>query len=225
MLKAFKNGILLDGLASPKKGLATTDNDKFLRFWFEISECKMMIDAANRMNALDSCKKWFPLNKGGQFRRWYGNKEYLLNWENDGAEIKQAVIDRYGGGSYTKEIRSEERYFTDAITWNALTSYHAGFRISDYGALFDSAGSSMFPESTEIYYLLALLNTKIVSQILNLLNPTLNFGAGTIANIPVLIRNSEKKRVESLARNNHSLSCNDWNAFETSWDFKQHPMV
>ena len=221
----FTSGALLDMIAHPKKGLATTDNNRFLRFWHEIGKEKMCISARTKEEALVRNGKWFPLNKGGAFRRWYGNKEYLVNWEKDGVEMKNAIIERYNGGSYTKEIRSEGRYFKDAITWNALTSNLAGFRFSNYGALFDSAGSSMFPSKENAFYLLGLLNTRVIEYILNILNPTLNFGAGTIANLPVMIVDSEKNIVERISKQNISLSRTDWDSFETSWDFKSHPLI
>ncbi|MCL2361202.1 MAG: BREX-1 system adenine-specific DNA-methyltransferase PglX [Defluviitaleaceae bacterium] len=225
MLAAFESCAQLEQLASPRKGLATTDNERFLRLWHEVANYKMHIAAENKEHAIALKRKWFPINKGGSFRRWYGNKEHLVNWENDGLEMKQAIVERYRGGSYTKEIRSENRYFHNAITWNALTSADAGFRLSDYGALFDSAGSSMFPSDKNMFYLLGLLNTKIIGQILNILNPTLNFGAGTVANLPIVINDNRKEVVEQLVEELVKLSRDDWDSFETSWDFQVHPLV
>jgi hypothetical protein len=211
MLRAFENGELLEHIATPKKGLATTDNGRFLRLWHEVVFEKFNV-------------KWFPLNKGGEFRRWYGNKNYLVNWENNGAEMKAAIIERYNGGSYTKEIRSEDKYFLDSITWSALTAGTSSFRFSDYKALFDSAGSSMFPKR-HFEYVLGLLNTKVVDELLTAINPTLNYGAGSIASISVIIEINLVERVENLVTANIALSRIDWDAFETSWDFKRHPLL
>lgn len=221
---AFESGVLLESIAHPKKGLATTDNNRFLRLWFEVAFnlCGVGFHAAK--DAKESNKKWFPLNKGGEYRKWYGNKDYLVNWENDGQEMKDAIVKRYNGGSYTKEIRSESRYFQDSITWSALTAGKSSFRHSDYGALFDSAGSSMFPNE-EWKYLIALLNTKVVDQILKVINPTLNYGAGSIANIPVVFEENIKAEAEVIATDNVSISKVDWDSFETSWDFEKHPLV
>ncbi len=224
LYEAFANGISLDKLAHPKKGLATTDNNRFLRLWFEVSFPKAGIGFPNAIKAEQSGKKWFPLNKGGDFRRWYGNKEFVVNWENNGKEMKEAIIIRYNGGSYTKEIRSESKYFCESITWSALTTGFSSFRFSDYGALFDSAGSSMFPESNK-YYILALLNTKVTSNVLSIINPTLNYGAGSVANLPIIIVEGEKEIVESLADKCVSISRNDWDSYETSWDFQTHPFL
>ena len=221
---AFKRGKLLNDIAFPKKGLATTDNNRFLRLWFEVKTDSFGIGYKNAQQAKDSRKKWFPLNKGGNYRRWYGNKEYVVNWQDDGKEMKDAVIKRYNGGSYTKEIRSEGRYFSDSITWSALTAGKSSFRLSDYGAIFDSAGSSMFPEEN-VEYLLALLNTKVVDEILTVINPTLNYGAGSVGNIPVVFSNNKEDVVTKLTRENTDFSRIDWDSFETSWDFKRHPLV
>ena len=224
LYNSFEFGTLLEELAHPKKGLATTDNNRFLRLWHEISKEKMAVGCKTRREALGTRRKWFPLNKGGDFRRWYGNKTYLVNWYNDGIEMKEAIVTRYNGGSYTKEIRSEDRYFHDSITWSALTAGTSSFRLSDYGALFDSAGSSMFPES-DLFYILALLNTTVINYILNIINPTLNYGAGSIANIPVIIDGKEKAMVERISKECVSISHQDWDSFEISWDFEMHPIV
>ena len=221
---AFEHGILLESIANPKKGLATTDNGRFLRLWQEIREGTFGIGFKTAKAALDSGKKWFPINKGGEYRRWYGNKEYVVNWQCDGKEMKEAIVKRYNGGSYTKEIRSESRYFQDSITWSALTAGMSSFRLSDCGALFDSAGSSMFPEKNW-KYLIALLNTKVINQILGVINPTLNYGAGSIANIPVVFDELYSHNIEKIAEENVELSKIDWNSFETSWDFKKHPLL
>lgn len=224
ILKAFGSGIPLETLAHPKKGLATTDNNRFLRLWPEIEFSKFGIACKDKVTAEKTNKKWFPLNKGGEYRRWYGNKDYVVNWEHDGAEMKAAVIKRYNGGSYSKEIRSEDKYFRDSITWSALTTGSPSFRLSDYGALFDSAGSSMFPSEKQLPFVIALLNTKVADYILKMINPTMNYGAGTIAAIPV-VENTQSSIVEQ--KSNECIECakEDWDAFETSWDFKRHPLV
>lgn len=224
IFEVFGKGIALEDIAHPRKGLATTDNNRFLRFWYEISSTLFGIGCKTKEQAQNSGKKWFPLNKGGEFRRWYGNKFYVVNWYNDGQEMKEAVIKRYNGGSYSKEIRSEDRYFQNSITWSALTSGMSSFRYSDYGALFDSAGSSMFPEENS-FYLLALLNTKVTESILKIINPTLNYGAGSLAIIPVLLMANLKSEIETIVASCVQISHEDWDAFETSWDFEQHPIV
>lgn len=222
--RAFEDGIILENLAHPKKGLATTDNNRFLRLWHEVSFDKVGIGCKSAEDANSFQRKWFPLNKGGEFRRWYGNKQFLVNWESDGAEMKAAIIKRYNGGSYTKEIRSEDKYFQDSITWSALTAGTSSFRYSNYGALFDSAGSSMFP-GNNWKYILAILNTKVSNEILTVINPTLNYGAGSIANIPIIVVKEKKKQIEEFSENCVQISHYDWDSFETSWDFQHHPLL
>lgn len=223
MRDAFTNGVLLRNIADPKKGLATTDNNRFLRFWFE---CEFNLFGAGYKNAetaKSSLKKWFPLNKGGAFRKWYGNHEYAINWKDDGAELKNAVIERYNGGSYTKEIRSENKYFKDGITWSALTSSTSSFRKTDCGALFDSAGSTMIPRNND-EEVLGLLNSPIVKEILTVINPTLNYGAGTVANIPILFV-QENSRIRSNVSALVLTTKMDWDASETSWNFTSFPLL
>jgi hypothetical protein len=224
LLRSFEMGSLLGELASPRKGLATTDNNRFLRLWHEISIAKFVFNCKTKEQAIKSMRKWFPLNKGGGFRRWYGNKNYVVNWYDDGREMKDAVIKRYNGGSYTKEIRSEDKYFRDSITWSALTAGTSSFRKSDYGAVFDSAGSSMFPNKNK-NYILGLLNTKVVDKILGIINPTLNYGAGSIAAVPIIEKEDKIKIVSEIVDQCVSISQNDWNHFEISWDFSRHPLL
>ena len=223
VLLAFERGTSLGEIADPRKGLATTDNARFLRLWHEVETRKMGIGCRSAKEALRSSKKWFPLNKGGDYRKWYGNTDYLVNWENNGQEMKGAVVSRYNGGSYTKEIRSELRYFSDSITWSALTSSCTSFRRSDYGALFDSAGSSMFPGS-RWRYCLAFSNSSVAATLLSFINPTLNFGAGSIGNLPV-IDFEDSSRIDEIVENNISLTERDWNSFEQGWKFRRHPLI
>ncbi|MFF2531150.1 BREX-1 system adenine-specific DNA-methyltransferase PglX [Brevibacillus sp. NPDC058079] len=225
IIRAFKIGESLREIADPRKGLATTDNERFLRLWHEIAFSNLGIGYKDANSAKSKAQKWFPLNKGGSFRRWYGNKEFVINWFDDGVEIKNAVIKRYNGGSYTKEIRSEDKYFSDSITWSALTTSKLSFRFSDYGALFDSAGSSMFINDEYRYYLLGFLNTPVAENLLQMLNPTLNYGAGTVGGIPVIYAKEFAMKVNEIVSENIKLSQNDWDTFETSWDFVSHPLL
>lgn len=221
---AFSIGKLLETIAHPRKGLATTDNNRFLRLWQEINFTKFGIGFHDSNDAKQSGMKWFPLNKGGNYRRWYGNKEYVINWEHDGLEMKTAVVKRYHGGSYTKEIRSEDKYFINSITWSALTAGKSSFRFSDYGALFDSAGSSMFPEHHELY-VLGLLNSKVSDYILKIINPTLNYGAGSIANLPVIFPEKGIEKIEQWSSCCIDITHIDWDYFENSWNFMKHPLI
>ncbi len=224
LISIFSKSKSLEQIAHPKKGLATTDNNRFLRFWYEVSFSKVGIGFKDRDEARISRNKWFPLNKGGEYRRWFGNILYVINWEDDGKEMKTAIVTRYNGGSYTKEIRSEDRYFSDSITWSALTSGKTSFRYSNYGALFDSAGSSMFPCQNR-YYILGFLNSRVADSILSAINPTLNYGAGSIGLLPLIEVADKCAHIELKVEECIANSKTDWDSFETSWDFKKHPLI
>lgn len=165
--------------------------------------------------------KWYPYNKGGDFRKWYGNQEVLVNWEGDGREIKSLAIERYGSAS--KRVVNEDSYFLPSITWSKISSSKPSFRYQPKGAIFDVAGMSIFPGSEEKFReLLTLLNSKLALSILELLSPTLNFEAGQIGSIPVIPAISS---VDSVYGDLISIGKTDWNSFETSWDFTCHPLL
>lgn len=221
-LKVAFNNSNLEKEATPKKGLATTDNARFLRIWHEVNSNKIGINFKNKNDAINSNKKWFILNKGGGYRKWYGLNGIVINWYNDGSEIKDAIIKRYNGGSYTKEIRSENRYFTDCLTWSALSSDKLSARYSDYGALFDSAGSSMFPTENSLY-ILAFVNSYVAEYIISVLNPTVNYGAGVMGKLPLIKTNNEN--IKQNASENIEISKFDWDSHETSWDFQRNELL
>lgn len=221
-LKVAFNNSNLEKEATPKKGLATTDNARFLRIWHEVNSNKIGINFKNKNDAINSNKKWFILNKGGGYRKWYGLNGIVINWYNDGSEIKDTIIKRYNGGSYTKEIRSENRYFTDCLTWSALSSDKLSARYSDYGALFDSAGSSMFPTENSLY-ILAFVNSYVAEYIISVLNPTVNYGAGVMGKLPLIKTNNEN--IKQKASENIEISKFDWDSHETSWDFQRNELL
>lgn len=221
-LKVAFNNSNLEKEATPKKGLATTDNARFLRIWHEVNSNKIGINFKNKNDAINSNKKWFILNKGGGYRKWYGLNGIVINWYNDGSEIKDAIIKRYNGGSYTKEIRSENRYFTDCLTWSALSSDKLSARYSDYGALFDSAGSSMFPTENSLY-ILAFVNSYVAEYIISVLNPTVNYGAGVMGKLPLIKTNNEN--IKQKVSENIEISKFDWDSHETSWDFQRNELL
>lgn len=221
-LKVAFNNSNLEKEATPKKGLATTDNARFLRIWHEVNSNKIGIYFKNKNEAINSDKKWFILNKGGGYRKWYGLNGIVINWYNDGSEIKDAIIKRYNGGSYTKEIRSENRYFTDCLTWSALSSDKLSARHFDYGALFDSAGSSMFPTESGLY-ILAFVNSYVAEYIISVLNPTVNYGAGVMGKLPLIKIN--KENIKQKASENIEISKSDWDSHETSWDFQCNELL
>lgn len=219
MLRAYDTGKNIGEIAFPKTGMTTGDNNRFLRMWFEININNAKFDVNSAKEAQRSGKKWFPYCKGGGFRRWYGYNEYLVNWFNDGYEIKNNIK---SNGLKAASVRSENMYFKPLITWSAVTSGLFSCRYCFGGALFDSGGSSIsVPQNA--YYLLSLLNGKIGQYILDISNATINYQPGDIAGIPVIF--DQVEQVELNVQLNIQISKTDWDSFETSWDFKRYPLA
>lgn len=207
-----------------RNGMSTTNNDLFLKLWHEVSVNKIGISDYDAKSAVASGKKWFPYNKGGEYRRWYGNRNYLVNWENDGEYLKSYVSRRYG--SYSKEIRSENRYFFESVTWSGVGSGKSGFRFSPKGVIFDSGANGLFtPSHRELLYVLGLLNSSLVDSLLQLINPTINTGSGTVGNFPTILDESSEDDVIERVKSSVAASKSDWDSYETSWDFKAHPLI
>ena len=213
MLRAFKNGVL-GNLIPVKKGLDTGDNETYLRLWHEVGISKIGIGYSSSETFTADRKKWAPHDKGGDFRRWYGNNDWIINWENNGFELRHSKAN----------LRSPDFYFSDAVTWSALTSGRPHFRFSDQGALSNTAGSSMFPNKEDIPFVLAYMNSSVVAAMLELLSPTLNYSAGPVGDTPRYPYEYDERTV-FLSQQNVSFSKSDWDSFETSWDFKHHPLV
>lgn len=215
IMNAFRSASFVGEIAAPKKGLDSADNDRFVRHWFEPS-VRTVGFAMNQETAKESHKKWFPLNSGGNFRKWYGNFEKVINWQNDGAEIK-AFPKSY--------IRAKDFYFFEALSWTKISSSKFGIRYAPQGFIFDSAGQSIFESKGNLYYILGFLCTNIAFGILRMLNPTLNYQVGDIANVPIYIDSSKKEDVTSIVKENITLSQTDWDSFEASWNFITHPLI
>ena len=212
VLDAFSNNLLGD-ICPVKKGADTADNTYFLRLWHEVNRNKLGIWQQSSEEFSKHKYKWAPYNKGGHSRKWYGNNDVFVLWENNGYELEHSK----------GNLRSKHLYFKNAITWNALTSTATTARFSDYGAIFDSAGSSMFPDEEKIFYLLAFMNSKCVDSLLRILNPTLNYGAGTVSSLPTII--SLSSVIDKMVKKSIEISKSDWNAHETSWDFKGNELI
>ena len=212
VLQCYENKIIYD-FATPCKGIDTGDNDTFLRLWYEVGFNKQFVPKGIECCDADfNTKKWFPYNKGGNFRRWYGNNEYLLNWESNGAVLKTFN---------SSNLRNKDKYFCRGITWSTVTSSKSSFRYFDYGFLFDNGGSCLFSKDN-LKYIQGLLNS-IVSNKLLAIQPTINNQPGTIGAIPLIIRN--KECVEEIVDKNILLARKDWDSYETSWDFQRHPLL
>lgn len=221
LFEAFENGVLLGNLADSKQGLATADNNRFLREWFEVSTLKIKFDSIDLMDAARSGYKWFPYNKGGEYRKWYGNNEYIVNWENDGFEIKHFVDSK---GNLRSRPQNLNYMCKASVSWSDITSGTNAFRYKPNGHFFDITGMSFFAD-TRLEYLMALCNTKVVVEILKIVAPTLHCQCGDVANIPVIIDAQHNQIIINYVTKNIELSQVDWDCFETSWDFKKHPLV
>ena len=217
----FRKGTLLGNLADSKQGLATADNNRFLREWYEVDFCKIKFDCKTLDEAKESGFKWFPYNKGGEFRKWYGNNDYIVNWENDGFEIKHFFDSK---GKLRSRPQNLNYMFRSSVSWSDITSSTNAFRYKPYGNLFDISGMSFFPKRNT-NYLLALCNTKLVADVLKIIAPTIHCQCGDVANIPVIEDDTKAFNIESKVDENINISKFDWDSFETSWDFKKHPLA
>ena len=213
-LRTFENKTI-DDYASTNNGFTTGDNNKFLRLWYEVPFEKIGLNVPSISDAALCAFKWFPYNKGGDFRKWFGNNEFVINWEKDGKDVKA-----YGH----LVARSLAYQFRESVTWNKITSGTNAFRYKSQGTMFDVAGLSMFPKDREmIYYLLALCNCAYTKKYLEIISPTLNCETGHVASLPVI--QNKKEMVDSMSHQCVRLSKVDWDSFETSWDFKKHPLI
>lgn len=215
----YQKSILLGDIAFPKTGMTTGDNNRFLRLWNEVELEKVYFSAQNATDAMNSKKKWFPYCKGGGFKRWYGYNEYLVNWFNNGYEIKNNIKHN---GLKSASVRSEHLYFKPLITWSAITSGLFSCRYCFGGSLFDSGGSSIYI-SQNAYYILGLLNSTVGQYILNINNATINYQPGDIAGVPV--QYTQISQVEKNVEKNIEIAKTDWDSFETSWNFTKHPLI
>jgi SAM-dependent methyltransferase len=217
-LAVFDAGISFNSVAEPKSGLSTTDNDRFLRYWQEVDYNRIGfgLNDASETESIDAI--WFPLAKGGAFRRWYGNAEFLVNWGENGREIRAKTKGAPGG-----RIVSQEFYFKEGVTWSGISSALPSMRAIE-NSIFGSGAKAVFPARDAAPYL-ALLNTILVTELLKALSPTVNFEAGHIGNLPIIDIGGQEARVSSLARRLVAASRIDWNAYERSWNFQSIPLL
>ena len=217
LITAFEKGVSLGEIAEPKQGLATGNNDLFLRRWYEVGQQNVYYCATDIIHAFATGKKWFPCTKGGSYRKWYGNNDYFVNWLENGKEIKSFA------GSV---IRNSQYYFQEGGTWSTIASSDLAMRYSPKGFLFESKGSICFAkEQDDLLYIIGLLNTKVTKQALLVLSPTLDYHEGPLSRVPVMIAAEKKARVDEFVGENIALSRCDWDSDETSWDFKKHPLI
>lgn len=217
ILRIFTSNLALSAVASPCVGLQTADNARFLRLWFEVSRSRIGFGFENAASAARSGLKWFPCNKGGGFRKWYGNQDYIINWENDGYEIKNFYDEK---GKQRSVIRNPKYYYLEAISWSSVSSnIGIAFRYYPKGFIFDHAACNIYTKN--IVETLGYVNTKLISIFSNIINPTINLFSGSVGNIPYL----PISNIDKVVKQNIYISKSDWNSHESSWDFEANPLL
>lgn len=220
VLDSFSNGERLAGLCPIHSGVRTGDNDSFIRFWWEVSNNKTCVTACSVDEAESSGMTWFPCNKGGAFRRWYGNNWVVIDWENDGERIRNCP------GSDISPTRTMDWLFSGGLTWGTISSSRFSMRKSPKGFMFETKGAALLPRSDEqSSYLLGLLNSSVVNDMQTFISPTLDYHEGPLGKLPVLSVNCDSNVIGECVDCNINLSKIDWDSLETSWDFKRNPLL
>lgn len=220
LFKAYENGDRLGNVVDARVGMISGDNNRFLRMWFEPAAGKIGFGGSYLSPA---CKKWNPIQKGGDYRLWYGNLDYVINWENDGWELKE---DNYDGSRVRSHNYNGEMAFRCGITWNSITSGRFQCRYSAEGFLFDAAGPLCYVnDHAMIPYVLGLMSSSVFVEIMGIVNPTLNFPPNYIEDTPFIFEPDYQDAVDSDVSTCVEIEKTDWDSFETSWDFKHHPLL
>jgi hypothetical protein len=239
VIQIFSDFKSLGKQASPMQGLTTTDNNRFIRDWREISFEKMGI-GLQKIEATTSDFKWFPLNKGGQFRKWFGNDVFVVNYFNNGSDLKSVVKEKYRNASYAQQftdvqwdklievwvLKNQHSYFKQGISWSKISSGSFSVRFSPTGYIFTDAGSKLFTNDNHIKYIAGALNTNIVNKLLQILSPTLNYEQGNIKRLPLVIPNLDKiSEIEILVNTCIDIAKMDWDSNEISFEFKANSLI
>ncbi|MBD1998029.1 BREX-1 system adenine-specific DNA-methyltransferase PglX [Leptolyngbya sp. FACHB-541] len=219
--KIFEESDSLGSVGSPTHGIVTGDNERFLKNWHEVSHHNICFTATNREESVKSGVRWFPVSKGGSFRRWFGNQEFVIDWFNDGYELRTTK-------HHTGRIRATnfnlDRIFKPGITWSTITSSSLSMRYLPEGMIFESKGSVCFSDTEEQrLFLLALTNTHVINKLLLIMSPTLDYHEGPLSRLPIVtLQTSQPSEIAQKCR---GLSEEDWNSYETSWDFAKFPLL
>ncbi|MDN3451664.1 BREX-1 system adenine-specific DNA-methyltransferase PglX [Planococcus sp. APC 3906] len=222
VLNIYKAGLPLETISSPRQGMATSNNSLFLKMWFEVKISAIGFNIQSREEAVSSKLKWFPYNKGGSYRKWYGNNEYVVNWENDGQAIKEFRDYKNSTLDSNMGVAGLPFIFKENITWSKVTTGKLSVRYLPKGHLFDVSGCSIYSTSQTLTKLLALLNSNVIDKLLSAISQTLNYEVGSIKKLPIIdIQDFD----EYLVEENIDISKKEWDSFETSWDFSQHPLI
>ena len=221
-IQIFEKGKPLSSFANVPKGLSTGSVDRFMRFWYEVNDKNINYGCSDCKDTEKAKEKWYPYAKGGIFRRWNGNLEYVVNWKNNGFEVKNFVDDK---GKQRSRPQNTAYYFKKCMTYSAITSYKLSLRYLNH-CIFGGGGDSIHSVDDKYFnYLLAFVNTELQTRILKLISPTMNFEVDHLKKLPIIVDEAEIDNVNRLVQENVDISGDDWNAFETSWGFRKHPLL
>lgn len=221
-IQIFEKGKPLSSFANVPKGLSTGSVDRFMRFWYEVNDKNINYECSDCEDTERAKEKWYPYAKGGTFRRWNGNLEYVVNWKNNGFEVKNFVDDK---GKQRSRPQNTAYYFKKCMTYSAITSYKLSLRYLNH-CIFGGGGDSIHSLNDKFFnYLLAFVNTELQTKILKLISPTMNFEVDHLKKLPIIVDEAEIDNVNRLVQENVDISGDDWDAFETSWGFRKHPLV
>ena len=217
MRRAFENGTPLGKIAEPKQGMVTRDNSKFMRLWWEVDHARTSTNLRTHEEARsDKSYKWIPCTSGGAYRKWYGNNESVVNWANDGEELIA-----FSG----PHIKNREYYFRESVTWTAISSSVLSTRYAPTGFVPEHAGNCLYGSNLDLKLLQGVCNSSFCLKVMSILSPTLNFNVGDLVKIPIVSDNERLYDVVNLVEECRNLSKSDWDFFELSWEFNQHPLV
>ena len=221
IIEDFEKYPRLNDVGITRLGMTTGENARFVRLWYEvdINNCKFNADSQKDLDATSAY--YVPYNKGGAYRKWYGNNDCVLYWKNNGAAIKN-FADK--NGRIRSTVPNTEYYFLPCASWSKISSGKISFRLKKH-SIFDVAGACYFAKKYDLSYMMGFLNSDVVRIIISALSPTLNYEGGQIASLPVAYDKKEKRNIILLVDKNIELSKNDWDSFETSWDFERHPLI
>ena len=227
-IKQYYNGKRLDSYADPRVGMATGENELFVRLWTEVRFDKIGLGFTNGQDTVGKPVKWFPYNKGGECRRWYGNRTHLVDWEDNGKNINAFKQGRLLRGEIEKknsECWNREYYFMESISWSKVSSGRFAVRYYEPGFIFDVAGCSILGLGRNLYYVMGALNSELRNAYIESLSPTLNFETGAIKAFPIIVDNTKEPEVDEIVKMCIESEKDDWDSFETSWDFAKHPLI
>ena len=216
----FKNTAKLSEFAIPKCGLKTGITEKYVKNWFEVDFNDIGFNIKSREDSAKSEKKWFPASNGGEYRKWYGNQNDVVWWYDDGYEIRNLYNPN---GKLKSRPQNMQYYFKEGITWSALTSKKLSLRITNQGNIITGAGYGLFNEKVSLLPIMGILNSIVIERLVKSLSQTLNFEVGVLEQIPIIL--SDNDNVEKVVKENIQIEKDDWDSFETSWNFTKHPLL